>query len=382
MSNYDKIFESLQSKVTSGELTIEAASVLNDIAYDAYVQEGALSPLKDKVAKIKEIKDAKPDEYDGPEEVKAFVDKNFTDISKAAELLQKEPDEFSKNEKKYLATVAISMITFIAGMMSGVGMVVGLIGYFTMFISSIVYMLVTNARAHDDTEAMKNLSKIKTSLKKVNKDKLPDEYKKKISKMIQDIDDAETDIYSKLKKVSESAEDAYNKVFEVIQESFDSEEMTEEEANDWNTTAYEKCFTTTESVDDFSMADIMKVIDHELTEKAKAVSESTQSEVAKEVNDVPAVQKKSFAQKKELSADTCDCNKSDKPETKTPSKKELKKSPTEELAKKRELEKPEKVKEVVTKESVDDLKLRVYEAHAEGIITEAEKDTYLEYLNK
>ena len=49
---------------------------------------------------------------------------------------------------------------------------------------------------------------------------------------------------------------------------------------------------------------------------------------------------------------------------------------------KRVLEKPEKVKGVVTKESVDEMKLRVYEAHAEGIITEAEKDTYLEYLNK
>lgn len=40
MNKYEIIFESLQEKVTSGELTIEQAEELNDTAYQKYVVEG------------------------------------------------------------------------------------------------------------------------------------------------------------------------------------------------------------------------------------------------------------------------------------------------------------------------------------------------------
>ena len=39
MSKYDIIFEKLQDKVDSGELTIEDAQILNDAAYEKYVTE-------------------------------------------------------------------------------------------------------------------------------------------------------------------------------------------------------------------------------------------------------------------------------------------------------------------------------------------------------
>ena len=38
-------------------------------------------------------------------------------------------------------------------------------------------------------------------------------------------------------------------------------------------------------------------------------------------------------------------------------------------------------KKGIMKESVDDLRLRVYEAHNEGLISESEKDSYLDYLD-
>ena len=39
MRKYDIIFESLQEKVLSGELTMEDAEILNDVAYEKYGQD-------------------------------------------------------------------------------------------------------------------------------------------------------------------------------------------------------------------------------------------------------------------------------------------------------------------------------------------------------
>lgn len=39
MESYNAIYEELQNRVNSGELTVEEANVLNDMAYDKYVGE-------------------------------------------------------------------------------------------------------------------------------------------------------------------------------------------------------------------------------------------------------------------------------------------------------------------------------------------------------
>lgn len=48
MDKYEVIFESLQERVNKGELTMEQAERLNDLAYTKYVTEASkTSPLKE-----------------------------------------------------------------------------------------------------------------------------------------------------------------------------------------------------------------------------------------------------------------------------------------------------------------------------------------------
>ena len=84
---------------------------------------------------------------------------------------------------------------------------------------------------------MKNLTKIKDALSKVKTDKLPDNYKKKIAKLKEKINDAETSIYTKFKEVKESA---YEEIADSLQHKIDCGELTLEEAEMVNIAAYEK----------------------------------------------------------------------------------------------------------------------------------------------
>ena len=58
MNKYEIIFNTLQKKVDNGELTLEKASEINDLAYEKYVTESFFkSPLKDKLKELKPIYD-------------------------------------------------------------------------------------------------------------------------------------------------------------------------------------------------------------------------------------------------------------------------------------------------------------------------------------
>lgn len=252
MTLYDVVYEALQDRVESGEITLEEAQILNEMAYDRYMTEGMFSksPLKDTLENLKKIKDAKPDEYSDEEEVKEFVDKHYNDLVKTAELLEKEPEELSKNEKNYLVSLALAIIAFVAGAVAGGGVVtVVLMGasFAWIYIGSIIVAITSSARTNADIDSMKQLTKIKKALKNIKTDKIPESYQKKIKKLIEKINDAETDIYSKLKEVKEAveAEDncgeiVYNHIYESLQEKVNSGELSLEEAELVNEAAYNK----------------------------------------------------------------------------------------------------------------------------------------------
>ena len=106
-----------------------------------------------------------------------------------------------------------------------------------IIVSSFINIIIRNSRVDADVQAMHDLSKVKTALKKLNTKKLPDAYKKKVSDLIQKIDDAEVDVYAKFKNIKEST---YDDIADYIQESVNNGELTFEEAKDMNITAYEK----------------------------------------------------------------------------------------------------------------------------------------------
>ena len=64
--------------------------------------EAYRSPLRKKLEQLKAIKDASPKEYDGPKEVKDFVDKHYDEIVKCANILEKEGKDLEKDSYRYL----------------------------------------------------------------------------------------------------------------------------------------------------------------------------------------------------------------------------------------------------------------------------------------
>lgn len=244
MNKYEIIFSTLQKRVDNGELTLEKASEINDLAYEKYVTESFfINPLKIKLKELEKIKNAKPSEYADNKEIKKFVDDNYNEIVKASDLLQKEPEELTKNEQKIMVTFVLSFIGSLGGgllLLSSapiVGIAISVLSTLWMVIGSLIQVMIIISRANTDGEALKNLSKVKTALKKINTKKLPDEYKKKVSDLIQKIDDAEDDAYDKIKIIKEST---YDDIADYIQESVNNGELTFEEAKDMNITAYEK----------------------------------------------------------------------------------------------------------------------------------------------
>ena len=243
-SCYEEIYDELCYRVKSGELSLEEAEMINEKAYDKYVSESFImkkSPLKDKLEKIKEIKNAKPGEFDDNKEIKKFVDDNYDDIIRASKLLQEEPDKLSKESRDFLVSILISFCGFLGGaalsFLSPVGSVISGLSFIWFFIGTFVNAIIAISRENADMQAMKDLSKIKVALKKLENKKFATKYKKKISNLIQSIDDAETDIYTKFKNVKESA---YNEIYDELCYRVECGDLTLEEAEMVNETAYNK----------------------------------------------------------------------------------------------------------------------------------------------
>lgn len=166
--------------------------------------EGSMNPLKKFVERIRTIRETKPDEYDGPEEVKKYIDKNGEDLIAAAKLLEREPEKLRKTEISWLVGVVLSWIGAFMGILLNSSLFVPILGTMLMIIISIIFMVITYVRTNADTKVSNDLSKIRASLKKIDSSKLPDNYKKKISKVITAIDDAETEMSARIKVQKES----------------------------------------------------------------------------------------------------------------------------------------------------------------------------------
>lgn len=209
---------SIYEGVNSGEISQEEG-------YKAIglIQEGVFnSPLKKKLDKLKEIKDAKPKEYDGPKEVKDFVDKYYKDIVACAELAEKEPGNIRKAEihsvvgciTGYVAGFAAFCSSVTVGGTIGIGLLAGgWVGMILAILGSAISTIVLACRSNDDIKATDELAKIRSALKKIDTSKLPKEYKNKIADIITSIDDAETEISSRLKVTKEST-DMQLKIYE------------------------------------------------------------------------------------------------------------------------------------------------------------------------
>ena len=187
-----------------------------------YIEGFSLNPVRKFKKKIDEIKKAKPSEYSDDKEIKEYVDKHYNDIMKISGLLEKEPDKLRKSDIRYMVTYVAeniaSVVGFVVGVsMPGVGPTVMAVTFgpalFTL-LHSALRVIVMSVRKSDDIKVSDDLAKIRTALKKVDVKKLPKEYAKKISDMLVAIDDAETEINSRVKVTNESTDDIRLSIYE------------------------------------------------------------------------------------------------------------------------------------------------------------------------
>ena len=152
--------------------------------------------------------------------LKKFVDKHYDDIIKVSNLLEKEPDKLRRSDIRYMVTTIVEFIgamgIYIAGVASAglVGVIAGLVAMLLTIIHEAIRTILVHARVTNDIKVSDDLAKIRAALKKVNVKKLPKEYAKKISDMITAIDDAETEINSRVKVTNESTDDIRLSIYE------------------------------------------------------------------------------------------------------------------------------------------------------------------------
>ena len=201
-----------------GEIDLQTRDMLLD-AYTESVFE--IDPLHKFLKKTKEIKNAKPKEYDGPEEIKEFVDKYYNDIKKISGILEKEPDKLRTSEIRYCIMTISSIIGFFGAHILAIITLtpeistVAFAGLILSLIYSILRPILKAFRVKDDIKVSDDLAKIRSALKKIKTDKLDKRYKNKISDMITAIDDAETEVSARMKVTKESAiEDMKMSIYE------------------------------------------------------------------------------------------------------------------------------------------------------------------------
>ena len=193
------------------------------------VEEGPIRSAKKFLQQIKLIKDCKPDEYVGEAEVKKFIDKNYDKLKEVAEYMDDEPSKLKTKMNASAIGACVSYGIVLAGMLVGAGTglwMTGIIAAIVGFIGTIVGCVaacIYSRKSEVDRDVVDNLSKIKRSLKTVDKKKLNEDTAKKISTIIGKIEDAETSWNAQIKTESTNEEDTAVKTYEdVVQNIFEA----------------------------------------------------------------------------------------------------------------------------------------------------------------
>ena len=224
-------------------MTIVESTTNEDILYDVYdILESVMgdelegyftesffaSPVRKFLKELESIKNTKPADYDGPDDVKGFVEKNYDKIKKIANHLEEDPEKLRKDDIGEMASLVLGICGSYAIIFTCP--VAGLVGMIVSYIAAIVMIIVRYIRVNDDKKAFNQLVKIRSSLKKViNKKGLNETVKRKISDMITAIDDAEDELSTRVKTtVKESVLQAYkenilteSEVIELLTEGFE-----------------------------------------------------------------------------------------------------------------------------------------------------------------
>lgn len=204
--------------VLFGTSLLAESAVIDSSVYDVVdnvINESVFGPLHKKLDLLKEIRNAKPSQYDDAETVKKFVDKYYNDIMKCAQTLEKESEPYFGS--KAVKGITIAMVTgIISGfviMLPGMiaectaAMTIGIVAYLVSILCSLVMGVIWGVRGSEDDQAQKELDKIRSALKKIDLKKLPEQSRRKIINVINAIDDVDTSMSARVKVAHENTSD-------------------------------------------------------------------------------------------------------------------------------------------------------------------------------
>lgn len=201
----------IYESVANGEITLEDSAELvvefvedNPEVINMIAESVETSVLKASLEKLKKIKNTAPTQYDGPKEVKEFVDKNYDKLDDIIDQVDKARKEGYPPGKEVIAGI-VALI----GMLIGVTMAqssddkTSISGGVISLISVVVFLsaaVVCSSKIDKHNEALKDsidqLKSLKKSLEKLEKARIPAAFKKKIASIISKIDDMEESIKS------------------------------------------------------------------------------------------------------------------------------------------------------------------------------------------
>ena len=175
----------------SGDLNEQVGNHILDLYEESFFN----SPVKSHLEKLKRIKNARPDEYTGPKEVKEYLDKYYDDIVYIANIVEQNPEKLrSFNFKNGLALAAEIVVAYALTIpMTTAFLIPAVILAIIVVIHSLIIAFKNSLYRRSDKAAMSDLLKIKAALKKIMHGGVNTECKSKISRVISEIDNAESE---------------------------------------------------------------------------------------------------------------------------------------------------------------------------------------------
>ena len=172
---------------------------------DEYMTESFFSKAEKYKERIENIEKTKPETYDNIKDIDNYLTKHMDDIKKVSDILDKEADEVTSNNAAtlismitgpiiYCFTIVISLaVSEAAATASIVVFCIGLGAFFISLILSSILSILNYMKANKDYSYLKDLTKVKNRLIKIQKNnKLPEKIDKKITTAIDVINDAES----------------------------------------------------------------------------------------------------------------------------------------------------------------------------------------------
>ena len=216
------IFEAAdRGSITSEEKQMMLEFVDTTIMMESFFSDSRdyANKLKENFAKITEIRKMSPNSYDGPKEIKKFIDKFYPFICKCIEFCE----NYDDNRRKLLAPGMISVaVVLIAGFVTSglliltVSPAIASYAYIvtfliTMILAIIEYCIEYSFDSNND-KTIDELIKIKNMLIKCDTKKLNGNIKSKIGRIINEIESLETGRESKREreKIDIMRQIAYN----------------------------------------------------------------------------------------------------------------------------------------------------------------------------